>query len=113
MGISYYVLTKEQFLKYEDECYFEKTLEFISLRAFLRNQSNLSKERADEIAEEILDELFFDCSDIENAITAAERMGFKANNPNEFEEFVNLVVEFSKTVRTHKNCGHTLEELYE
>ena len=113
MGISYYVPKKEQFLKYEDEYYFEKTLEFISLRAFLRNQSNLSKERADEIAEEIQGVFYFDHREIRDAIAEAERLGFKANNPNEFEEFVKLVVELSKTARTHKNCGHTLEELYE
>lgn len=111
-GKSYYIPEKEKFLKYEDEFYHEKTLEFISLRAFLRNQSNLSKEIADEIAEEIQGTLSFDCGNIDTAIADAERIGFKANNQNEIEEFEELIFELSKTVRNHRNCGHTIKELF-
>lgn len=111
-GKSYYIPEKEKFLKYEDEFYHEKTLEFISLRAFLRNQSNLSKETADEIAEEIYGTLSFDFNDIDTAIADAERIGFKANNQNEIVEFEELIFELSKTVRNHRNCGHTIKEMF-
>ena len=112
MGIPYYIPGKEKFLKYEDEFYHEKTLEFISLRAFLRNQSNLSREKADEIAEEIYGTLSFDFNDIDTAISDAERMGLNYSNPNDIEEFEDLIFELSKTVRNHRNCGHTIKEMF-
>lgn len=48
------VLDKEQFFRYEDDCYFKKTPDFLEMRSFLRNETGLSKEDADDYANDIM-----------------------------------------------------------
>ena len=54
IGKKFCVLDKEQFLRYEDDCYFKKTPDFLEMRSFLRNETGLSKEDADYYANEIM-----------------------------------------------------------
>lgn len=56
-GTPYHILEKDKFLKYADDLYVEKTLEFISLRAYFRNIPNLTREDADDLALEAVDTL--------------------------------------------------------
>lgn len=112
IGKTYYVPDKEKLLKYEDDGYFEKTLEFISLRAFLRNLPYLSKERADDIAEEIQLCAVINNGDINSSIRSALRLGVKLDNEQICDEFINLVTDVINHTRTHINCGHTPDELF-
>ena len=48
IGKKFCVLDKEQFLRYEDDCYFKKTPDFLEMRSFLRNETGLSKDDADD-----------------------------------------------------------------
>ncbi len=111
IGKSYYIPNKEKFSKYEDEWYFEKTLEFISLRAFIRNQSYLSKEKADEIAEEIVFRLSVNSGELDSAVRQAVFLGLKLDSKQMYDEFVSLAYEVSNNTRMHINCGHTPMEL--
>lgn len=111
-GKPYYVPTKEKLLKYEDDLYHEKTLSFISFRAFLRIQPELTKERADEIAEEICCGANVGGGSIEDAIDDAENLGFKFTSSN-IEEFVRLFKDMFNDTRLHINCGHTPNEIFE
>lgn len=54
IGKKFCVLDKEQFLRYEDDCYFEKTPDFLEMRSFLRNETGLSKDDADDYANDIM-----------------------------------------------------------
>lgn len=54
IGKKFCVLDKEQFLRYEDDCYFKKTPDFLEMRSFLRNKTGLSKEDADDYANDIM-----------------------------------------------------------
>lgn len=54
IGKKFCVLDKEQFLRYEDDCYFKKTPDFLEMRSFLRNETGLSKEDADNYANDIM-----------------------------------------------------------
>ena len=54
IGKKFCVLDKEQFLRYEDDCYFKKTPDFLEMRSFLRNETGLSKEDADDYANDIM-----------------------------------------------------------
>lgn len=54
IGKKFYVLDKEQFLRYEDDCYFKKTPDFLEMRSFLRNETGLSKDGADDYANDIM-----------------------------------------------------------
>lgn len=112
-GKPYYIPEKEKFLKYEDQFYFEKSLEFISLRAYIRNQPYLTKERADEIAEEILlcmaEENTVDS--IDYAIADAERMGLKVKNHQIYDELSELCHDVMMNTRKHIHRGHTAVEI--
>mgnify|MGYP007112772668 CR=1 FL=1 len=54
IGKKFCVLDKEQFLRYEGDCYFKKTPDFLEMRSFLRNETELSKEDADDYANDIM-----------------------------------------------------------
>ncbi len=98
-------------MKYADEFYFEKTLEFITLRAFLRNQKYLTKGRADEIAYEIQLRSCIDDSNIEFRIYESERLRLKFDSSN-YDEFVDLCIDVDRNTRKHMYCGHTHNEIF-
>lgn len=54
IGKKFCFLDKEQFLRYEDDCYFKKTPDFLEMRSFLRNETGLSKDDADDYANDIM-----------------------------------------------------------
>ena len=112
-GIPYYVPSKEKLLKYKNEDYFEKNIEFIELRAFLRNQSYLTKENADSIAEDIVSLLAIDEDSIGFAADDAIRMGLKIEQESVKEQFLRLLYHMDKNVRKHVYSGHTKAELGE
>lgn len=111
-GKHYYIPDKKQFLKYADEYYHEKTLSFISLRAFFRNQSELTKEQADEIADDIYGMANPLDGDIESVINMIEDLNMFHFSDYTYKEFISLYTEMYNDTRLHINCGHTPNELY-
>lgn len=109
-GKPYYLPPKEKLLKYEDDLYIEKTLSFISFRSFMRSQSYLTKEKANEIAEEIYSNANVDNGSIDDAMGTAEFLGFRFTDSN-VDEFVRLFKDMFNDTRLHINCGHTPNEL--
>ncbi|MBQ7522239.1 MAG: hypothetical protein IJU14_05090 [Clostridia bacterium] len=109
--IPYYVPPKEKFLKYTDDFYFEKTLEYIELRAFLRDLPYLSKQRADAIAEDVVQSVAFGEDEIEFGISEAIRMGVDLEDDKVRKKFLELLKQLDKNVRKHAYCGHTKQEL--
>ncbi len=55
IGKKFCVLDKEQFLRYEDDCYFKKTPDFLEMRSFLRNETGLSKRGRRRLCERYYD----------------------------------------------------------
>ena len=109
----YYIPKKERFLRYKDDFFYEKALEFIDVRAFLRNLPYMSKEEADGIAEDTLFLLQIDNeNDITSAVQNAIRLGLKDSDKAKLKEFCGLVMELNDNVR--KNCylGHTRKEVF-
>lgn len=111
LGKSYYIPPKEKFLKYEDDTYFVKTLEYISLRAFLRNQSYLTKERADELSKEAVLILFSGKTDIDKAVEYLTYIGLKIDTKQMYDEFITLYCDMANNTRMHTNRGYTPKEL--
>lgn len=112
-GKPYYVPDKAQLLKYEDETYHEKTPSFISLRAFFRNQPELSKEQADEIANEIclmINPLDGEADHIINMITGMFSFSFTEDT---LKEFFELYTDLYNNSRLHSNRGYTPAEMRE
>lgn len=112
-GKSYYIPDKKQLLKYADDVYFEKTLEFISLRAFLRNLPNLEKERADILADDIQLIVSMEKGGFTPAIQRATQFGLDFDNASIRSEFSRLCNDLCNHTRMHMHCGHTPAELYD
>ena len=112
-GLDYYIPKKERFLRYKDEYFFEKTLEYIDLRAFFRNLPYFNKKDADEIAEEMYLDLKMEYgNDISDAVYDAVRMGFDNDNEAELEELCSLLVKLNKVVRKQCYRGQTQKEVF-
>lgn len=109
-GKSYYVPEKAKLLKYEDEFYHEKTLSFISLRAFFRNQPSLTKEFADGIVEDIYGSANVYGRDIDDVINLISFV-FQFNDST-LDEFIPLYMEMYDDIRLHINCGYTTNEIH-
>ena len=112
-GKDYYVPDKEQFLKYEDQFYHEKTLSFISLRTFFRSQPNLTRERADEITEDIYGMVNVLDGEILKVVNFIEEMRYFEFNFDTFNEFAQLYVDMYNDTRLNFNRGFTPREMYE
>lgn len=112
IGKQYYIPDKKQFLKYVDDCYFEKTLEFISLRAFLRNLPNLEKEKADSLANDIEMIISMEKGNLTPAVQRAAQFGLDFDNASIRSEFSRLCNDLCNNTRMHIHCGHTPNELY-
>lgn len=110
-GLPYHILDKNSFLKYADEFYVEKTLEFISLRAYFRNIPSLSHEDADDLTAETADTLRFFNGDPEYIFTRMKQLGIFPENQNEYDQFMNLLSDLSCKVRLASLRGATIEEM--
>ena len=112
-GIDYYIPKKERFLRYKDEFFYEKSMEFIDVRAFLRNLPYLSKEQADTIAEDMEFMLQADREDdIIPAVSQAIELGFKDKDKIKLQQFCGLLMDLNDNVRKHCYRGHTKKEVF-
>ena len=110
-GLPYHILDKNSFLKYADEFYVEKTLEFISLRAYFRSIPSLSREDADDLAAETADTLRFFNEDPEYIFTRMKQLEIFPENKNKYNQFMNLLSDLSRKVRLASLRGSTIEEM--
>lgn len=108
----YYVPPKANFIKRADQFYIEKTPEFISVRAYLRNRPEFSRDRADEIAEDAQSVLSSFNGDVAEAVAEAQRMGLEFKNEREYEDFYILCSESAYNTRFPIYRGNTRSELY-
>ena len=109
IGKPYYIPEKAKLLKYADEFYYEKTLSFISLRAFFRNQPCLTKKQADELAEDIYSSANVYKTDLEAVINLTTYV-FNFDDRT-LDEFVPLYMDMFHDTRLHIHCGHTFNEI--
>ena len=109
-GIPFHILEKDKFLKYADEYYVEKTLEFISLRAYFRNIPELTKEVADDLAFEATDTLRFYNREPEYILNRMDTLKIGPKNQREFDEFMDLCYEVGCKIRLASLRGATVEE---
>lgn len=110
-GKPYYVPEKSQFLKYKDEYYHEKTLSFISLRAFLRNRSGFSKEEADYLAEDLYGMADVNEGDVAEAVKYIQQRTKDHFSESDIRDFIPLFLEMFNDTRLHVNRGFTTNEI--
>ena len=109
-GKEYYVPSKEKLLRYENNYYFEKTLSFISLRAFFRNLPGMDKERADQVADDIQLDAQLGEGDIGSAMETLSRLKVKLND-RQTDEFIHLFADLFLDSRLQIQCGHSPREM--
>lgn len=110
-GKPYYIPDKKQFLKYEVEDYHEKTLSFISFRAFIRNIPDITKETADEITEDIYLTSRVNGPDTEDALYHITRRNENMFSQSKMPEFISLLNDMYNETRLHANRGFTPREI--
>lgn len=109
-GKEYYIPKKEKLLRYENDIYFEKTLSYISLRAFFRNLSGMDKERADVVADDLELDAQLGEGDIDNAMNTLSRLQVKLND-QQMDEFIQLFNDMFMDSRLHIHRGHSTREI--
>ena len=82
------------------------------MRAFFRNQPNLTKERADEIADDIYVMANPLEGKVDHVINMLENLNMFHFNDYTYTEFISLYKDMYNDTRLHINCGHTPNELY-
>ncbi len=110
-GLPYHILDKNSFLKYADEFYVEKTLEFISLRAYFRNFPSLSRKDADDLAFEAADTLRISVGGPKYILDRMECLKISPKNQREFDELMKLYGDLSRKVRLASLRGATIDEM--
>lgn len=109
-GKPYYVPEKDDFLRYEDESYHKKTLSFMSLRSFFRNQPSLTKERADEITEDVCLSVNVYRDNLDSVINLVSFM-FEFNDYSTLKEFKSLYMDLYLDTKLHIHCGYSPTEI--
>lgn len=107
----YFVTRKEKLLRYADDFYYEKTPEFLEMRSYLRNYSNLSKDRADDLSSDIVCYTAINGCSIKRLERIFNLCGLKFKNSSIQLGFEKLALECMDNVRLHSNRGFTNKEL--
>ena len=110
-GLPYCILEKSSFLKYANDFYVEKTLEFISLRSYFRNIPNLSRRDADDLALEAADTLRLYNGNPESILTRMKQLKIAPKNQSEFDVFMQLCYNLNSKLRLASLRGATVEKM--
>lgn len=109
-GLPYHILEKEQFLKYADEFYVEKTPDFISLRAYFRSIPSLTRVESDDLAHETIDTMRLFDRDSEYVFERMKKMNILPEKQCEIDDLTELLYSVSRTIRLATLRGATVEE---
>ena len=107
---NFYIPTKEDLLKYEDEFYIEKNSQYMELEKFI-NKVVKDKEMAEGIMEDIAFPLRFHDITIDSAINEFNRRHISFESLKEVEKFAKLYVDLTNNTRCWANRGYTPKEI--
>lgn len=105
-----YIPVKEEFLRYADDDYFEKTKEIQALRAFFIKESGVDASVADEILIEI-HYAFLVQTGLQEVFDILENYNVFIDE-NKLNKLVELITQCSNNTRLWENNGHTPNELF-
>lgn len=106
----WYIPDREEFLRYADHDYVEKTPQFMAVVQYLHNTQRKLHCPPLDIAIEFSDMLRMDTS-MENILHDGQRLGIQLRNQQDFKTFLNLLLEQSQHTRRYSLRGHTPSEL--
>lgn len=110
IGKDFYVPGKEELLKYEDEYYVEKNIQFLQLEKCIYNKVK-DKEIASGIVEDLTFVLRFGDGDINSAASELARRNIHFDSIKELDDFMNAYVNLANNTRKWSNKGKTPYEL--
>lgn len=106
----YCILEKEEMLKYKDEYYIKKTVNYNKLYKYLQR---IIKDKY--ILEDIMSETYADCKmdifDIQYFISMLERFGVQIKSMNMINDLMKLLMDFNNNTPKWINKGWTPKEL--
>ncbi len=106
----YYMPPKEEFMKYADDFYFERTKEYEKLKIFIKK--NISKD--EEMAEEICEDIQLSCTidfSLGSVIGEFERRNIVFESEAQVKELATLIINLANSTRLWENNGYTPEEI--
>lgn len=114
-GKAYYVPSKEEFMRYSDENYYEQTLHIERLKTHLRTVYKLDDATAEEAVFDLClgQQITTKVGDntLQHTLAQWNVMGISPKNMEEVNKLVSLVVKVMNTTRTWLNKGFTPDEV--
>lgn len=108
-GVQYYIPPKEEFLRYTDDYYVEKTPQYLAMVCFLRRNQRKLPCPPEEIAEELHLQMTMG-DDYRSMTDNARRLGVRFDNKQDFYAFLELLVNMCRHTRQFNRRGHTPAE---
>ena len=109
-GKPWYIPGREEFLKYTDSFYTEKSPQFLALADFLRSTQRKLHCPPLEVAEELADLFRMDIP-LPNVVDDGQRLGVRFRYPQDFRTYLQLCLDLSQHTRRYSHRGHTPAEL--
>ncbi|MEG1016116.1 MAG: SEC-C metal-binding domain-containing protein [Clostridia bacterium] len=106
----FYILSKEELLKYEDEFYIEKNKQYMEFDKFVHNKVK-NREISEGLVEDLAYVLRFKNVDIQYAINEFNRRKITFDSLKEVEEFMHVYVNLINNTRNWANKGYTPYEI--
>ena len=108
----YYIPPKKELLKYENERYYEKTVQTDAMQRFLEKDMKLSKEKVDELMFELHLTLCGLNFSLNQAVDVMDRHEVRFDTKSRAEKFATLYVEWSNHTRIPANRGYSPNGLF-
>ena len=106
----YYIPSKTEILRYEDEYYIDRTKEFLAVKRFFQKVLGYDEEYADDIAGDIQLEFSLN-SEISTIFSSFCMRDVVFDNDEQAERLVKLCVELSDNTRRYTERGMTPREV--
>lgn len=106
----WYIPPREEFLKYADGFYLERTPQFAAFADYLKNSQRKLDCPPEEICEEITTILRINTT-LQDTIADCQRLGVHLKREDEIRPFLQHLIEFDYHTRRHIYRGHTPCEL--
>ena len=109
-GKPWYIPPREEFLRYADDFYHEKSPQLLALLNFLQNTQRKLHCPPQEIADEVEGLLEIDAR-LTDIVDDVHRLGIRFQDQQNFQLFIRLCLNLSHHTRRHIHRGHTPAEL--
>jgi uncharacterized protein YecA (UPF0149 family) len=108
--IPFYMPSKDKFLKFEDDGYFEMIPQLQNLKDFILNNMSSNEQDVDYL----IDDIEIICSmeeSFQDILNEFERHNIIFENTSQLNKIIPLIIDIYNNVRTWSNRGHTYCEM--